>query len=433
MDDSPAPERRGVIDRGVGDPIATLRRGIRVFASPPGQPRSRRATDVVLLVPALLGLALAMAAYPPATFQLSLQRFLASIPDWLDPVWGFFSDLVWLWAIVLVLVALFRRRYFIVGQAAGAVILAALIGLLAARATLDAWPDLVDAVLGTSRSPYFPNVRLAEGTAVMLTIAPHLVRPIRVLDRWILVLGMVGTAVVGGATPAGTLAAVFIAAAAAAGVRLATGTSIGRPGLEDVAAGLAELGVRANDLEVAEQQVAGVFRVSGVDDSGRPLLVKVYGRDAYDTQLVAKLWRSIWYRGSGPAVGLGRLQSAEHEAFVALLVSNAGLATRDVVTAGATLDDDALLVLRGEARPLASLEGEMLSEELLHGAWKALGVLDELRIAHQQIDPETTVASRRAGRGRLRGLRRRNRGAGSSSAGRGPGSAPHDHGQPRRG
>jgi hypothetical protein len=93
VDDSPAPERRGVIDRGVGDPIATLRRGIRVFASPPGQPRSRRATDVVLLIPALLGLALAMAAYPPATFQRSLQRFLASIPDWLDPVWGFFSDL----------------------------------------------------------------------------------------------------------------------------------------------------------------------------------------------------------------------------------------------------------------------------------------------------------------------------------------------------
>ena len=167
----------------------------------------------------------------------------------------------------------------------------------------------------------------------------------------VVVLGMVGAAVVGGSMPFGTVAAALIAVAAAAAVRLALGTSAGRPGLDDVARrARAARRPRARARGGRAPGRRGVPRRAGVDAEGRSLLVKVYGRDAYDTQLVAKLWRSVWYRGAGPAIGLGRLQSAEHEAFVTLLARNAGLATREVVTAGATVDDDALLVLRGERR-----------------------------------------------------------------------------------
>src|SRR5262249_6178443 len=86
-----------------------------------------------------------------------------------------------------------------------------------------------------------------------------------------------------------------------------------------------------------------------------------------------------------------RLQAAEHEAFITLLVRSGGLATQDVVTAGATIDDDALLVLRGEAQPLSSLEQAELTDELMRRAWEALGRLDELKIAHQRLDPETVA------------------------------------------
>ena len=150
---------------------------------------------------------------------------------------------------------------------------------------------------------------------------------------------------------------------------------------------LRQLGVDARQLEEAERQVAGVFHVRGVDDAGRPLLVKVYGRDAYDTQLVSRLWRRVWYRSEGPAIRLSRLHAAEHEAFVTLLARNGGLATFEVVTAGATVQDDALLVLAGEAQSFASLRADELDDELLRGAWRALAVLDRLGIAHQQIDP----------------------------------------------
>ena len=69
--------------------------GVRLFAAPAAQPRARRGTDVVLLVVALVGLGIAILAYPPSSFERSLQRFLASIPGWLEPLWGFFA-MVWL-------------------------------------------------------------------------------------------------------------------------------------------------------------------------------------------------------------------------------------------------------------------------------------------------------------------------------------------------
>ena len=45
---------------------------------------------------------------------------------------------------------------------------------------------------------------------------------------------------------------------AAAGVRLAFGTSAGRPGLKEVAASLRELGVDAEGLRAADGHLAGV-------------------------------------------------------------------------------------------------------------------------------------------------------------------------------
>jgi glycosyltransferase 2 family protein len=378
-----------VADRGVRAPAAVIGLRFRFFAAPPGQPRARRGTDVVLLVVGAVGLAISIAAYPPSSLEQSLEAFLAALPGWLDPVWGFLTDVLWLWAIVLVAVALFRRRLVVVGQAVAALVLAAAVALWSARLATGSWPDIAASIFGTAHAVRFPAGRAAEATAVILTVGPHLARPVRSVGRWLLVLGLLGTVITW--TPLGTIAATLTAIAAAAAVRLASGTSIGRPGLDDVAAGLAQLGIRPGRLEEAERQVAGVFHVRGVDEDGRPLLVKVYGRDAYDTQLVARLWRRLWFRGGSLPIRLGRLEAAEHEAFVTLLVRAGGLATHEVVTAAATANDDALLVLRGDARPLAGLAPEELGDDLLSAAWNALGLLNQLKIAHLQIDPQTTA------------------------------------------
>lgn len=381
---------RGAIDRGVDAVTDVIRLGIRPFAAPPGQPRTRRATDLVVLVPSLLALAILVAAYPPSALEQALIRLLAALPHWLDPAWGFLADLTWFWALAVVLLAIVARRFSIAAQAAAAVAVAAAIALVSARLAAGAWPDLA-VLTDSSHAIDFPDVRLAVAVAVIASVSPHLVQPLRRTGHWIALLGIAGTAVTAGGTPGGALAAVLLGLVAASIVNLAFGTSAGRPGLAGVAAALAQLGVRADGLEEEERQGAGVVRLRATSPEGRPLLVKVYGRDAADNQLVARLWRRISYRSGGPAIGSSRLHAAEREAFVTLLVRYAGLPTRDVVTAGATAGDDALLVLSGEATSLDSLAAAQIGDELLDDLWRALHRLHDLHIAHQQIEPATVA------------------------------------------
>jgi uncharacterized membrane protein YbhN (UPF0104 family) len=377
-----------------GDPrsaTAGPRPKLRVFSAPVGQPRFRRATDVLLLVPAILGLALLIVAYPPSVFERSLDSFFGAIPGWLDPAWGFLYDLLALWAIVLVLAAVLGKRYAVVVEAVAAFVLALVVALVSARLALGHWPALWDAIRSGSNGPRFPAVLIAEATAVVLTVNGQLVRPLQTLGRWIVALGTLGVLLTAHVSPGGTLAGFLVAVAAAAAIRLAFGTSAGRPEIPLVAAGLVDLGATADDLTVAERQSAGVFTVTGRDREGRPLLVKVYGRDAYDTQLAAKLWRKALYQDRGPRLSLTRGQAVEHEALVTLLARNAGVPTRTVVTAGETSTGDALVVFRDPGEPLLGVAPSRLDESMLARSWRSLALLHRANVAHLQLDP-TSVA-----------------------------------------
>ncbi len=336
-----------------------------------------------MLVPALLGLAVLIVAYPPSAFERSFETFLASFPSWLAPVWGFLFDLLGLWAIALVFTAALSRRRSLAVEALGALVLASVLAIVSTRLAVGAWPGLGALIPGGSSSPQFPAVPVAQAVAVILTAAPHLVRPLQTAGRWIVFLGFAGALLAGPAMPSGTLAGYLVALVAAAGVRLAFGTSAGRPGLSSVAAALRELGVVAEGLAVPERQTAGVFNVVGRDAEDRRLVVKVYGRDAYDTQLIAKFWRTLWYQDDGPPLRLGRGQAAEHEAFVTLLARNGGVPTLEVVTAGETLAGDALLVLRGSAQ---TFEAAAPDDDALRRSWRTLELLGKANIAHLQID-----------------------------------------------
>jgi glycosyltransferase 2 family protein len=367
------------------------RRWGRIFAAPADEPRIRRATDVLLALAAVGGLILLIVAYPPSEFERSFQNFLANTPGWLDPVWGFAYDLLWLWAMLVVLVAVAARRRFIALQAVGALILGTVLGYVAARWAIGDWPSFGSTIEGASDSPAFPAMRVAETGAVILVVAPHLVSSLRLAGRWILFFGIVGGMLIDPATPGGNLAGFLIAVTAAAAVRLALGTSAGRPGLPDVNVLLAELGVHARDVKHAERQVAGVATFTARESSGAELVVKVYGQDAYDNALLSKLWRTIFYRNGGTQLGLSRLQAVEHEALMTLLAARAGVRSRDVVAAGQTVEGDAVLVLRGAARTLSELSADELDVLRLGKCWQALARLGQAGIAHLEIDP-TTVA-----------------------------------------
>jgi uncharacterized membrane protein YbhN (UPF0104 family) len=360
--------------------------GLRVFSAPAGQPRFRRATDVLMLVPSAVALALLVVAYPPSGFERRLDSFLATVPGWLDPAWGFLYDLLALWAIALVLTAVLARRYALVLAAVAAFVLALVVALVSARIALGHWPALWNAIKSGSGGPRFPAVLVAEATAVVLTVNTQLIRPLQRVGRWIVALGVVGVLIGGRVTPGGTLAGFLVAVAAAAAIRLAFGTSAGRPEIPRVAAGLRDLGVAANGLTVAERQSAGLFVLNGHDSSDRPLLVKVYGRDAYDTQLAAKLWRTTLYQDEGPRLRLTRGQAVEHEALVTLLARDGRVPTRTVVTAGEAATSDALIVFRDPGEPLVGAPPARLDDGLLGRSWRSLTLLHEANVAHLQID-----------------------------------------------
>ena len=135
---------------------------------------------------------------------------------------------------------------------------------------------------------------------------------------------------------------------------------------------------------------SGVVRVRATDAAGDELDVKVFGRDAWDGQLLVTLWRFLWYRESGKTLALTRLQQVEHEAFLTLLAERRGASVSSVIAAGEDSIGDALLVLHRQGTPLAEIDGP-LDEALCAPMWETLSALHAARITHGALDAERIV------------------------------------------
>ena len=285
--------------------------------------------------------------------------------------------------------ALVRRRWALTRDMVLGPVVAAAIAVLLRWLVPASWPSLWGS-LTTTGSPWLPMARLAVPTAALLTAVPHLAQPIRRIVRWLVVTATLATVALGVATPTGgAVAAVMMAMASAAVVHLAFGSCRGRPSLDDVAVALAGIGVSARLVGAATRQTTGLFLVDAEDDDGRPLVVKVYGRDAQDTQLVTAIWHTVWFREAGSPVSHGRLEQVEHEALVTLLAAQSGVVTDRVVSAGSTLGD-ALLVLRQVGRPLAQMPGHW-SPEVVRRSWETLDRLHRAGMSHGQVDARNLV------------------------------------------
>ncbi len=325
----------------------------RLFIDAREQPRSRRATDVLLVVATSVGLLfLAATANPPSGFANDVTGFVDALPDLLDGLWRVMIEFPLLLAIGLLLASLLARRWAVARDMVLAAALGALGWVLLWRYTSGEWPSWSDAIADAAVFPAFPAARLSIPSAAIITISPHVVRPMRRVGRWVLSLGTLSAVVLTNTTGAGAIAGLLVGAAAAGCVHLLVGSSAGRPNLGDVAAAADELGVPVVRLGAAARQQAGNFAVFADGDDGRRFLIKLYGRDAHDAALVSTVWRTLWYRSSGSPVGLARRRQVEHEAFLTLLAERAGVLTDHVVTAGSTESDDAVLVLERVADEL---------------------------------------------------------------------------------
>jgi uncharacterized membrane protein YbhN (UPF0104 family) len=333
---------------------------------------------VLLLAAALVGTwLLGQGSAPPSAFERALIDLAASVPAFLDVVWRVGAGALVVWAVLLIGAALVRLRLDIFRD----LVLAAA-GAAAAASTLS---DRIGTDhLGTIVEPV--SFRLAVVTAATVAASPHIARPFRTTSRWVVTGGGLALVVLAATTPSGAVLGLLCGTAAAAIVHLVFGSSGGRPPLRDVAAALGALGVDASELTEARRQVAGVFLVDTTDEEGRPLQVKVYGRDAWDSQLLAKAWRSLWYRDAN-AITLTRLQQAEHEAFVTLLADRHGVPVDEVVTAGRSATNDALLVLRPVGVALPAAGDPAARDRIIAGMWDTVLALRAAGIAHGDLGP----------------------------------------------
>ena len=87
------------------------------------------------------------------------------------------------------------------------------------------------------------------------------------------------------------------------------------------------------------------------------LLVKVYGRDAWDSQAVGSSVDALTRRGEIPHLGRGRQSRVEHEALATVLAERAGCRVLPLVAVGRSEQGDALIVTVAAAHPVRGPDG----------------------------------------------------------------------------
>jgi uncharacterized membrane protein YbhN (UPF0104 family)/tRNA A-37 threonylcarbamoyl transferase component Bud32 len=343
---------------------------------------------VVLL--ALAVLAVVVLTFPapgPTSIDSLVTGLVKALPGLIGWFWELSYDLLIAWTLVLIALALFahrRKRLLFEELVAGG--LAVGIALLAGWLAGTAWSDSFKALAASGAPPTYLAVRLALATAVVVMASPYMARPFRYVGRLVVGVGAVAGIALETTLPIGMVAAFAVGIGSAAVVHLLFGSPAGRLTLDQVAAALAELGVEATGLRQAPLEPRGVAIATAEAPGGRSLLVKLYGRDAWDGQLLASAWSSLWYRGDAPHLALGRRAQVEHEAFVTLLAERAGVSVLPVVAAGRASQRDALLVTEATARPLRTLGPAEIDDELLEGIWRNAARLHALGVAHRRLD-----------------------------------------------
>ena len=371
---------------------------VQLYASSPDDPTARRAIDGVRVVVYLSSfLAAALLSQLGADVDRKLTEAFLDFPGFLEALWlvGFWMAVAW--ALALIVIAIIRLRLILAVEGVIAVLLALGIAVAAAAIVHGDPGTVVTRLLDLNGPPVFPPAALATTSAVIAVMAPYLTLPFRRLGRVLIIVQLVGSLFLGAAQTLGAIAALAIGLLAGAMINLATGSPGGLPTVARVRDALGELGLDVADLRPIGITPDGVTRLAGNDVHGL-LEVKVYGRDAWDGELFAHLWRLAWYRGSQRIARLRRGEYVEHEGFMTLLAASGGVTVPQIVTAGNAANGDALIVFRSTGTPLSPAHPTLIAAQL-RALWTELACLHAAGIVHHRIDLDriATLNGDRAG------------------------------------
>ena len=352
----------------------------------------RRPGDAVSLSVAVL-LLLVLALRQPARTRLGRDLFqlINNLPNAAEGVFDLFYALggVWVVAVVAVAALVVRRRRLARDLAVAGLTAWLVSSVLAVFIDGDGVSEAVDAVVRTGSGPSFPLVRTATVLSLVVVAAPYLNRPLRRFGYAVVFVVSLAGMYLAVASTEDVVGGLLIGWAAGKAVLLVFGSPAGRPSVDQVGAALAELGIEAGEVHLAPERRQGATLMVADTEDGRPLSVKVLGRDQRDAQFLSKAWRWLTTKDSGPTLYLTRRQEVEHEAFVDLLAARAGVCVPEVLAAATAGPDAALLVERRPAgRGYDGLADDEVDDDVLDAVWAEVARLHRACIAHGSLSAD---------------------------------------------
>ncbi|MFN3216385.1 MAG: YbhN family protein [Acidimicrobiales bacterium] len=393
---------------GVASPTGDHPRRSVFFAAPSDDPRSRRTADAaVATVCWLLLLLFAWSYRVGSDVDDSVGGLLErGVPGWIDGIATIVYAFGGIYGLGLLIgigvfgggrLAIARDMVF-----AAALALAGLIGL--ALLAGPEFPDFLPEVLDTEGTPSFPVARLAVVMAMIRVSHSYLTVPMRNVGRRTVAAMAVAAVVLSVGTVTGALGGLLLGLAASSTVQFVLGSGKGIPSRDRIEEGLREAGLEVERIEFLPDQHTGATQVRAVRSDGGDLLVKVYGRDAADAALAARLWRSIWYRSETRPLLATNEQLAEHESLMLLTCARFGIPMAELVGWSRATTDDMLVITEWvEGTTLHDLAttdpattdpattdvdagSALVDDALIDRVWSALVALHAAGITHSQID-----------------------------------------------
>ena len=366
---------------------------LRLLLAPAGDGTRRRlGTDVARLICAvLITFAVAIPVASHEVIQKSISNALHPPPQGLS----WLVTLLWILGtfgvltITVTVTVLLRRLEVLRDVAVGAgLAIVACFGtqwLFGVSAGFTPDPSLSGVNLG------YPVPILAASAGAALTIRPYLSRGLQRLLEALIGLAVLTGLVHGAGLPFSLLASLVIGWGAAAAAHLIFGAPTGVPAAADVIALLADLGVRATSLTPAQRQVWGCVRFDGTAADGTAFNVSVFGRDASESQLWAKIGRTLFLRKDSGPFALTRAQQLEHEGYLTLLAGSivpGGTSTVVASGFGGTANDAAIVTVPPAGIPLREVleSGGTITAEQATSISEVVASLHAARLTHGAID-----------------------------------------------
>jgi uncharacterized protein (TIRG00374 family) len=359
------------------------------FVASAGQPRVRRPRDVLTVVVGLLLIVWALFTVDNSpAWEQAFVELVASSPSWVQSLLSIGYLLSLVYVLIVIGGAIPKRRERdrmlrdLVIVAVGTVVLVVLLSFL----VNGAWPYVLPEIDLQNPEPRFPVTRVALVTSLLVVMAPHMTRPLRRFGWLAMVTTAVASVGLSYGSPMHTVGSFGIGLFCAGTYLVIAGSPRGYPHPETVSATLETLGVLNRDIRPAPYQTWGVVRFVATDHDGKLVDIKVHGRDAFDSQLAAKVWHTMWYRETERTVSFSRLQAVEHEALITVLADRAGLKVPDLAAVGSASPELALIAFRGSGQAIAEVDQDLLTDEFLVRIWEQVALLHQKMMSHGSLD-----------------------------------------------